>query len=93
LKKLEELLTEQAPQTPTQQKGLLKLLGYDFIYKPGKDNIAVDSLSRSLLMAWSQPQLQIVSWLKTAIMENSKLKTISGTMQEESKSYALHSTR
>jgi len=62
-------LTNQAIQTPEQQAWLHKLLGYDFIieYQPGKDNILVDSLSRSFHMAWSRPQLPIVTKIKQAI--------------------------
>lgn len=71
-------LTDQAIQTPEQQKWLHKLLGYDFSieYKPGKENIVVDSLSRSFFMAWSQPQLSILSNLREAILVDPKLKAI-----------------
>ncbi|WVY90954.1 hypothetical protein V8G54_036468 [Vigna mungo] len=53
---LKELL-EQTLQTPEQQQWLPKFLGYDFTiqYKPGKDNVPADALSRSLFMAWSKP--------------------------------------
>lgn len=45
---LKYLLT-QIIQTPEQQVFLVKLLGYDFsiVFKPGKENIVVDALSRS----------------------------------------------
>lgn len=71
-------LTDQAIQTPEQQKWLHKLLGYDFSieYKPGKENIVVDYLSRSFFMAWSQPQLSILSNLREAILVDPKLKAI-----------------
>jgi len=41
------------------------LLGYDFTieYKPGTDNIHVNSLSKPFHMAWSQPQFHIVTKL------------------------------
>ena len=55
-KSLKELL-EQTLQTPEQQQWLPKFLGYDFTiqYKPGRENISVDALSRSLFIAWSEP--------------------------------------
>ncbi|WVY96655.1 hypothetical protein V8G54_028806 [Vigna mungo] len=71
-------LTEQAIQTPEQQKWLHKLLGYDFTieYKLGKDNIVADSLSRSYFMAWSQPTLQILPALREAISQDIHLKAV-----------------
>ncbi|WVY92793.1 hypothetical protein V8G54_031881 [Vigna mungo] len=44
-------LNDQSLQTPEQQTWLLKLLGYDFTieYKPSKENIPADSLSRSFM--------------------------------------------
>lgn len=47
-KSLKELL-EQRLQTPEQQQWLPKFLGYDFViqYKPDRENIHVDALSRS----------------------------------------------
>ena len=48
-------LTDQVVHTPEQQNWLHKLIGYDFTieYKPGKENVAADSLSRSFMMAIS----------------------------------------
>ena len=49
---LKELM-EQHLHTPEQQKWLHKFLGFDFViqYKPGKENVVVDALSRSLHLA------------------------------------------
>lgn len=48
-KSLKNLLT-QTIQTPEQQKWLTKLIGYNFEihYKPGKENLVADALSRVL---------------------------------------------
>ena len=48
-KSLKNLLT-QTIQTPKQQKWLTKLIGYNFEihYKPGKENLVADALSRVL---------------------------------------------
>ena len=52
-------LTDQVVHTPEQQNWLHKLIGYDFTieYKSGKENVVVDSLSRSFMMAISQLKL------------------------------------
>ncbi len=41
-------LLEQRISTPMQQKGMLKLMGLDYViqYKKGKENAAADALSR-----------------------------------------------
>ena len=71
-------LTDQAIQTPEQQKWLPKLLGYDFHikYKPGKDNLAADSLSHSFYVAWSQPNFNILSQLRAVLLQDITLKAI-----------------
>ena len=71
-------LSNQVLQNPEQQKWFHKLLGYTFTieYKKGKDNIVVDSLSRSFYVALSQPQIQFIPILKEELLANSKLKKI-----------------
>jgi hypothetical protein len=46
-------LMDQTLQTPEQQQWLHKFLGYDFTieYKPGKENVAADALSRMMSLA------------------------------------------
>lgn len=68
---LKELLT-QVIQTPEQQFYLAKLRGYDYEiqYKPGKTNVVVDALSRSvcpphaMLLVLTVPQFVFLEDLK-----------------------------
>lgn len=55
-KSLKSLL-DQSLQMPKQQAWLHKLMVYDFRieYKPDKDNLAADALSRLLSLSWSEP--------------------------------------
>ena len=61
--------TDQVVHTPEQQNWLHKLIGYDIIieYKLGKENVVANSLSRSFMMAISQPKLQLLPDLREAI--------------------------
>jgi len=90
-KSLKNLLT-QAIQTPEQQVFLCKLLGYDFsiVYKPGKENLVVDALSRNFeeevlftssslgvsgsLLALSQPIYTLREKIKTENQNDPKTK-------------------
>lgn len=60
-KSLKSLL-DQSLQTPEQKAWLHKFFGYDFRieYKPGKDNVAADALSRVFFMARSEPKSEFV---------------------------------
>jgi len=71
-------LTDQVVHTPEQQNWLHKLIGYDFTieYKPGKENVAADSLSRSFMMAISQPKLQLLPELREAMAQDHHLRDI-----------------
>ena len=42
---------EQRLSSPTQQKWVIKLMGYDYeiTYKKGKDNLVVDALSHTFM--------------------------------------------
>lgn len=71
-------LMDQSSQTPEQQAWLHKFMGYDFKieYKPGKENIPADALSRMFFMAWSEPQSQFLQELKVAVKEDTELQSI-----------------
>lgn len=73
-KSLKELV-EQRLQTPEQQQWLPKFLGFYFTiqYKSGKENVPADALSRSIMMAWSEPTNQ---WLKKVVVVSQKDKRL-----------------
>jgi hypothetical protein len=69
---------EQAIHTLKQQAWLHKFLGYDFTieYKPGKENLAADALSRSFFMAFLLPQWDLLAQIRDAIAYDPKLLQI-----------------
>ena len=71
-------LMDQSLQTPKQQEWLHRFLGYDFTieYKPGKDNLVADALSRVMSLSWSEPEHSIVRKLKKALQRDPKLQVI-----------------
>lgn len=72
-------LLDQSLQTLEQQKWLHKFIGFDFKieYRPGKENLAVDALSRMLMLAWSEPTCHFLQDLKNAITQDAHLSEIS----------------
>jgi hypothetical protein len=71
-------LMDQALQTPEQQAWLHKFIGYDFTieYKPGKDNVAADALSRVCVMALSTPEVKLLDELKKGTEKDNSLQNI-----------------
>lgn len=70
-------LTEQTIQTPEQQAWLHKFLGYNFSieYKPGKDNVAADALSRSFI-ALSTPTSNLVELINHTVAQDYDLEKL-----------------
>lgn len=68
-------LLDQSLQTPEQQAWLHKFMGYGFKieYKPEKDNVAADALSRIFFLAWSEPQSQFLQELRDVITTDPEL--------------------
>jgi hypothetical protein len=71
-------LMDQSLQTPEQQAWLHKFIRYDFTieYKPGKDNVAADALSRVCVMAWSTAEVTLLDELRNDIKKDNALQGI-----------------
>ncbi|KAF8402565.1 hypothetical protein HHK36_010651 [Tetracentron sinense] len=78
-------MMDQRVSTPTQQKWLSKLLGYDYevIYKKGSENCVADALSRyttdASLAAISTPEAR---WLQDLILEMANSPHVVGITQK-----------
>jgi hypothetical protein len=82
-------LNDQAIQTPEQQLWLHKFLGYNFTieYKPDKDNVPADALSRSVMLALSSHQSQLLQEIEQAslhdpVIQELKQKYLQGTLAD-----------
>ncbi|CAH9050805.1 unnamed protein product [Cuscuta europaea] len=71
-------ITDQAIHTLVQRNWIHKLMGYDFSieYKLGKENIVAESLSRCFLLAFSQPNLELIPELRKEITQDSQLSSV-----------------
>ena len=76
-------LLDQSLQTLEQQACFHKFIGYDFRieYKPGKDNVAADALSRVFFMAWSKPQFQLIDKLNREVLHDEQTQVIMNDCQ------------
>jgi len=93
-KSLKELL-DQSLHTPEQQQWFPKFLGYDFTiqYKPGKENVVVDALSRCMSMAIFEPVNQWLQDIQARIKEDPELQIIMAKLDSEPKTvkhFAVH---
>ncbi|GAU41241.1 hypothetical protein TSUD_97760 [Trifolium subterraneum] len=71
-------LMEQSLQTSEQQEWLHKFLGYDFTieYKPGKENMAADALSRVMTLTWCEPKCQFIEQIREALQNDPQMTDI-----------------
>jgi hypothetical protein len=71
-------LMDQYLQTPEQQQWLHKFLGYDYVieYKPGKENLAADALSRLMSLLWSVPLCQLIPIIKEGLVADTTWKEV-----------------
>lgn len=93
-KSLKNLL-DQVLHTPEQQGWLHKFMGYDFSieYKPRKENLAADGLSRLFVFAWYEPQPMFLQELKAHVAADPRLQGIMQAIQTDAPldpAYKLH---
>ncbi|XP_031505831.1 uncharacterized protein LOC116268232 [Nymphaea colorata] len=88
-------MMKQRASTPTQQRWLAKLLGYDFEieYKRGADNTAADSLSRlsEQLMTLSVLETDLWDRIRAAQQEDDSLRLLASSLQQNPGSIPLYS--
>ncbi|XP_077219125.1 uncharacterized protein LOC143853291 [Tasmannia lanceolata] len=81
-----QYLMTQALQTPEQQYWLQKLVGYNYkiIYKPGRENVVADALSRctdSKLFAFTMPYTNIIHNIQKEIVNDPHTQTLLAELQ------------
>lgn len=79
-------MLDQSLQTPEQEAWLHNFIGFDFQieYKPGKDNITTDALSRRFMLAWSETKNQFLQELKLAVDKDPETQhIIKGHLQQD----------
>lgn len=81
-------LLEQRIGTPTQQKWLSKLLGYDFTaeYRKGKENKVADALSRvdeGTVTALSEPKPTWIEFVKEDYKRSEELQQLDNNLRKE----------
>jgi hypothetical protein len=88
-------LMDQSLQTPEQQQWLHKFLGYDFTieYKPSKENLAADALSRLMTLSWSEPQCQIIPQVKEVLKVDTQWSEIIQKCLTQGGSYLQYTFR
>ncbi|MCH79693.1 Ty3/gypsy retrotransposon protein [Trifolium medium] len=93
-KSLKNLL-DQSLQTPEQQAWLHKFIGFDFTieYKPGKENVPADALSRMYMLAWSEPKTQFIQELLKALPADPEIVHIMKACQQKEENYKLFTIR
>lgn len=77
-------LMEQKISTPSQQKWIAKLLGYDFtiVYKKGKENLVADALSRVAKLYFMIVVIgQFVQQIKDSYKDDSKISKLVQQLQ------------
>lgn len=71
-------LCQQTIQTLEQQRWIPKLLGYDFKieYKPGKDNVVADALSKCFILQLSSSQCSLIDQIRESQLQDPDCKAI-----------------
>ncbi|PNX87089.1 hypothetical protein L195_g043174, partial [Trifolium pratense] len=99
-KSLKSLL-DQSLQTPEQQAfgtsvvSFAKFIGFDFQieYKPGKENIPADALSRMYMLTWSEPKNQFIQELYNVLQSDLEMLHIMKACQQQEEDYKLFTIR